>query len=197
MKSLGEFCIPFKGLKVGEHRFEFELNKAFLEAIGDEELLDVEADVEVVMTKTAQMLTFEVAMDGTAYVECDRCLDELEYPIEADDTLYVKFSEEEIEFDGEVMWLNPAEDELDLSGYIYETLLLSLPYQRTHERLEDCNQEMLARFRIVSEEEFEEIATPKENLLAGGASGDALAALKQQLEAQERKSEEGENRENE
>ena len=184
MELLSEFCIPFKGLKAGEHRFEFKLDKAFLEAIGDEELIDVEADVEVVMTKAAQMLTFQFAIDGTAYVECDRCLDELEYPIEADDTLYVKFSEEDIEFDGEVMWLNPADEELDLLGYIYETLLLSLPYQRVHESLEDCNQEMIQRFRIVSEEEFEEIATPKESSLAGGENGDALAALKRQLEAQ-------------
>ena len=187
MTALKEFCIPFKGLKSGSHHFEFKLDKAFLEAIGDEELIDVEADVEVEMTKTAQMLTFDVAIDGVAYVECDRCLDELEYPVETEDTLYVKFSEEEIEFDGEVMWLNPADEELDLAGYIYETLLLSLPYQRVHESLEECNQEMIARFRIVSEEEFEEIATPKENALAGGENGDALAALKRQMEAQEEK----------
>ena len=185
MTALKEFCIPFKGLKNGSHHFEFKLDKAFLEAIGDEELIDVEADVEVEMTKTAQMLTFEVAIDGAAYVECDRCLDELEYPVETEDTLYVKFSEEEIEFDGEVMWLNPADDQLDLSGYIYETLLLSLPYQRVHENIEECNQEMIARFKIVSEEEFEEMTEPQEKSLSGGASGDALAALKRQLEAEE------------
>lgn len=185
MTALKEFCIPFKGLKSGSHHFEFKLDKAFLEAIGDEELIDVEADVEVEMTKTAQMLTFDVAIDGVAYVECDRCLDELEYPVETEDTLYVKFSEEEIEFDGEVMWLNPADDQLDLSGYIYETLLLSLPYQRVHENIEECNQEMIARFKIVSEEEFEEMTEPQEKSLSGGASGDALAALKRQLEAEE------------
>ena len=185
MTALKEFCIPFKGLKSGSHHFEFKLDKAFLEAIGDEELIDVEADVEVEMTKTAQMLTFDVAIDGVAYVECDRCLDELEYPVETEDTLYVKFSEEEIEFDGEVLWLNPADDQLDLSGYIYETLLLSLPYQRVHENIEECNQEMIARFKIVSEEEFEEMTEPQEKSLSGGASGDALAALKRQLEAEE------------
>ena len=185
MTALKEFCIPFKGLKSGLHHFEFKLDKAFLEAIGDEELIDVEVDVEVEMTKAAQMLTFEVAISGAAYVECDRCLDELEYPVETEDTLYVKFSEEEIEFDGEVMWLNPADDQLDLSGYIYETLLLSLPYQRVHENIEECNQEMVARFKIVSEEEFDAIAEPQEKTLSGGASGDALAALKRQLEAEE------------
>lgn len=186
MSALKEFCIPFKGLKSGEHRFEYQLNKEFLEAIGDEELIDAEVDVEVVMTKAAQMLTFDIALDGVAFVECDRCLDELEFPIETEDTLYVKFSEEEIEFDGEVMWLNPADEEIDLSDYIYETLLLSLPYQRVHENLEDCNQEMIARFKIVSEEEFEEIAEPKENALAGGENGDALAALRSKLEAEEK-----------
>lgn len=186
MTALKEFCIPFKGLKSGSHHFEFKLDKAFLEAIGDEELIDVEADVNVELTKSAQMLTFEVAIDGAAFVECDRCLDELEFPVEVEDTLYVKFSEEEIEFDGEVLWLNPADEELDLAGYIYETLLLSLPYQRVHENLEDCNQEMIARFRIVSEEEFEEIAEPKENTLAGGENGDALAALRSKLVAEEK-----------
>ncbi len=181
MSALREFCIPFKGLKAGEHHFEFKVDKAFLEAVGDEELLDAEVDVDVVMTKAAQMLTFEVVLDGSAWVECDRCLDELEYPVEAEDTLYVKFSEEEIEFDGEVLWLNPADDELDLSGYIYETLLLSLPYQRVHESLEECNPEMVARFKIVSEEEFEEIAEPKENTLGGGENGNTLAALRDKL----------------
>ncbi len=186
MSALKDFCIPFKGLKSGEHRFELTIDKAFLEAIGDEEMIDAEVDVEIVMNKTAQMLIFDVALNGTACVECDRCLDELEYPVEVEDRLYVKFSEEEIEFDGEVMWLNPADDELDLAGYVYETLLLALPYQRVHESVEDCNQEMISRFRIVSEEEFEEIAEPKENSLSGGENGDALAALKRRLEMEQK-----------
>ena len=44
---------------------------------------------------------------------------------------------------------------------------------------------MIARFKIVSEEEFEEMTEPQEKSLSGGASGDALAALKRQLEAEE------------
>lgn len=186
MDALKNFGIHFKGLKAGEHEFEFELDRAFLEAMGDEELVDVDVVANVVMTKAASMLTFEVELDGTAIVECDRCLEELEYPVETSDTLYVKFSEEEYEFDGEVMWLNPADDEINLAGYIYESLLLALPYQRVHERIEDCNQEMIERFRIVSEEEFDEIAEPKEQSLAGGESGAALEALKRSLEEKEK-----------
>ncbi len=186
MDTLKNFGIHFKGLKAGKHEFEYKLDKEFLEAVGDQEMVDAEVNVSVVMTKAASMLTFEVELDGVAVVECDRCLDEIEYPVEMSDTLYVKFSEEEFEFDGEVMWLNPADEEINLADYIYESLLLSLPYQRVHERIEDCNQEMIERFRIVSEEEFEEIAEPKEQSLAGGQSGEMLAALKRSLEESEK-----------
>lgn len=181
-----DFCIPYKGLKAGEHEFEFHLDKDFLELLGDEELIDADVDVTVTMTKAASMLTFEIELEGTAVVECDRCLDELEYPVEAEDTLYVKFSEEEYEFDGEVMWLSPAESEIDLADYIYETLLLALPYQRVHERVEDCNPDMLSRFSIVSQAEFDEIAEPTEQTMAGGESGAVLAALKQSLEEEQK-----------
>jgi uncharacterized metal-binding protein YceD (DUF177 family) len=186
MDALKDFAIHFKGLKAGEHEFEYKLDKAFLEAVGDEEMVDAEVVANVVMTKAASMLTFKVSLDGTAIVECDRCLDELEYPIQTEDMLFVKFSEEEFEFDGEVMWLNPADEEINLADYIYETLLLALPYQRVHENTEDCNQDMVARFQVVTEEEFEEMTQPNESSLAGGDNGAMLAALKSKLEEEEK-----------
>lgn len=182
MDTLREFSIPLKGIKAGEHQFEFQLNKEFLEALQDDQMIDADVVATVTMTKAAAMITFEVELNGTACVECDRCLDEIEYPIEAEDTLYVKFSEEEYEFDGEVMWLNPAEEQINLAEYLYETLLLALPYQRVHDNIEDCNPEMISRFSIVSEEEFEQIAEPKEASLAAGESGQMLAALKRSME---------------
>lgn len=186
MDTLRDFSIPFKGLKAGEHEFEFQLNRAFLDAIGDEELVDVDVVAYVTMTKAASMLTFDIELDGTAIVECDRCLEEFSFPVDAGDTLYVKFSEEEYEFDGEVMWLNPADDQINLADYIYETLLLALPYQRVHENIEDCNQDMVARFQVVTEEEFEEMTQPNESSLAGGDNGAMLAALKSKLEEEEK-----------
>ena len=186
--AVGEqFVIPFKGYKVGIHEFEFPLGSDFLEAVGDEELAGIEAVAKVVMTKAANMLTFDVEVTGTVTVECDRCLDELALPVEISDTLFVKFSEDELDFDGEVMWLNPTDTEIDLMDYIYETVLLALPYQRVHERIEDCNQEMIAKFQIVSQEEFDQMAEPQNNSFAEGSAANTLAALKQQLEQNENK----------
>ena len=48
-----------------------------------------------------------------------------------------------------------------LSQYIYESICLSLPYQRVHPVGSDgksgCDPDMLARFNIVSEEEFDRL----------------------------------------
>ena len=179
-----KFIIPLNGLATGKNEFSWKVGKEFFESFDNTEVIDAELDAEVVVEKSGRYIGVDCDVFGSVMVECDRCLDELEYPIETSDTLYVKFSEEEIEFDGEVMWLNPADEEINLAGYIYESLLLALPYQRVHESVEDCNPEMIGRFSIVSEEEFNEIAEPKEQSMASGESGAALAALKRSLEEQ-------------
>ncbi len=99
------------------------------------------------------MLTLDVNVDGSVVVECDRCLEDCNVPIHYEGQLLVKFSDEVHEYDGEVMWLLPMEDEVDLTQYIYESIVLALPYQRVHPDGE-CNPDMLERFRIVSDEEF-------------------------------------------
>ena len=61
------------------------------------------------------------------------------------------------------MWLNPAEEKVPLAQYIYESIVLSLPYRKVHGTGPDgeplCDKEMLARFRIISQAEFDALET--------------------------------------
>lgn len=74
------------------------------------------------------------------------------------------------------------EDEVDLTQYIYESIVLALPYQRVHPDGE-CNPEMLERFRIVSDEEFGGIEARAEAEGRNEGEWAKLAALKEQMEA--------------
>ena len=181
MNTNKDYVIPFKGYKTGVHELEFPIDDALLESVGDEEMIGAEAVAKVTMTKGASLLTLDVTVSGEVTVECDRCLDPLRLPVEIEDTLVVKFSEDEEGFDGEVMWLNPADAELDMREWLYETVLLALPYQRVHESIEECNPEMVERFKIVSEEEFDRLAEHK-STIAEGDTADKLAELKRRLE---------------
>jgi hypothetical protein len=181
------YTIAFKGLAQGTHRFEFQVDDAFWAAHPEGEIRGGEVNVEVVLEKgaagvgsargagsaggvgsAAGAMRLEVAMRGSVVVMCDRCLEDCELPVSYGEKLAVKFSNgvEEGGVDwlnerseGDILWLNPGDGELDLEQYIYESIVLSLPLQRVHP--EDvhgqplCNPAMLGRFKIVSEEEFE------------------------------------------
>ena len=107
MNTNKDYVIPFKGYKTGVHELEFPINDALLVSVGDEEMFGAEAVAKVTMTQGASLLTLDVTVSGEVTGECDRCLDPLKLPVEFEDTLVVKFSEDEEGFDGEVLWLNP------------------------------------------------------------------------------------------
>ncbi len=161
MDILKQYAIPYKGLNIGNHHFEFDIEDRFFDAFeGSEIIRGGHALVTVWLTKAERSLTLKLTIDGEAKVICDRCLEEFMMPVHYGGTLRVLFSETEKETDGEVMWLSPNETEISLGQYIYESILLSLPYRRIHpedaEGRSQCNPEMLSRFQVVSEEEFEQ-----------------------------------------
>ena len=178
------YSIAYKGLKNGRHDFAFDVDGSLFEAFESPEIRDGACRVRVGLTRSETMLRAEVAIAGYAVVACDRCLEDCRVPVAFEGELLVKFSDEIRDYDGEVMWLSPAETEVDLSQYIYESIVLSLPYQRVHPDGE-CDPEMLGRFRIVTDEEFSAIearAAADEGSIPA-ESRSALEALKRRLEA--------------
>ena len=132
MDILKRYAIPYKGLSIGNHHFEFEVDDRFFDAFEGSEIHRGHASVSVELVKTERLLTLDFTIDGEVEVTCDRCLDEFMMPVHYAGTLQVRFSETEKESDGEVMWLSPNETELPLGQYIYESISLSLPYRKIH-----------------------------------------------------------------
>ena len=161
MGETQRYAIPYKGLKPGCHEFRFEVDGSLFEEYQSTEIKDGRCEVTVGADRSESRIVLDVAITGYVIVECDRCLEDCRIPIDFEGQLVVKFSEEVHEYDGEVMWMLPGEDQVDLKQYIYESICLSLPYQRVHpddsEGRSTCDPDMLSRFRIVSEEEFDRL----------------------------------------
>ena len=184
------YSIAYRGLKPGPHDFDFKVGRELFEAFSAGDIKDGACDVHVRLDRAETQLVIDVRITGHVVVECDRCLEDCRIPVDYDGRLLVRFSDEEREYDGDVLWLSPVEDEVDLMQYIYESIVLSLPYQRVHPEGE-CNPEMMRRFRIVSGEEFAGIEArareqAEESIPAEGLS--KLAALQAEMEAAERTS---------
>ncbi len=188
MNTLGSYDINWKGLSTGTHRFDFEADDAFFAMWEDSPVRGGMVSAGVDLTRSASMLRLAVKITGTVVVECDRCLGDLELPVDYDGVLTVKFSDETDEYDGEVMWISPSQDTISLAQYIYESVVLGLPYRRVHgtdaEGRPLCDEDMLSRFSIISEEEFERIEHDTAKLSESPGSED-LARLKDALEKEE------------
>ncbi len=176
------FSIAYKGLKPGVYTYDFEVDSSLFEAFESTEIKSGACQVRVELRRLETMLDMAVEVVGRVVVPCDRCLEDCEVPIAYEGNLVVKFSSEEQEYDGEVMWLTPADDEVNLAQYIYESVVLSLPYQRVHPEGE-CDSEMLKRFTVVSTEELEamEKRVEAENSSLSQENRAQLEALKAQM----------------
>ena len=183
MEETQRYSIVFKGLKNGHHEFRFEVDESLFEAFENSGIKGGACEVQVDLNREESQLVLDVSISGHVVVACDRCLEDCRIPVDFEGRLLVKFSDEVREYDGEVLWLLPGEEQVDLAQYIYESIVLSLPYQRVHPEGE-CNPEMLKRFRIVSDSEFsaiEERAASREHNEGEWAK---LAALREQMIAE-------------
>ena len=184
MEQIGLYTIAFKGLKNGEHTFDFQVDNALFEAFETEEIKGGDCNVRANLVRSESMLELNITIEGEVICECDRCLEDCPIAIDYEGDLVVKFSDETDYYDGDVMWISPADDVVDLTQYIYESIVLSLPYSRVHEEGE-CNPDMMARFRVISNAEFEALEAQAEQQSPRGIDGgdfNKLAALKAQME---------------
>lgn len=190
MDATNRYAIAWKGLKNGSYRFDFKVDTSLFEAFESSEIKAGDLSVSVLLERGESMLSLQTSIRGTVTVACDRCLEDCRLPVAFDGQLLVRLSDEVHDYDGEVMWISPAQTHVPLAQYIYESILLSLPYRRVHPEGE-CDADMLNRFRIVSEEEFEEIERKAETESdASPLDGDALAKLSSLRERIEKENEE-------
>ncbi len=88
-------------------------------------------------------MELEVEISGEVEVECDRCCDIYAQEVEYSGRLVAKISEQEGEYDGDIIWLSPRDAKLELAQWIYESIILGLPIQRVHPDILDCNAEVV------------------------------------------------------
>ena len=152
MKS--RYLIDYMSLSSGLHTFDFEVDGSLFAEMESNEIKGGDCKVHVCVNVSETKLDVNVMISGVVVVECDRCLEDCNMPIDYSGQLLVRFSDLQHDYDGDVMWIAKG-DQLSLKQYIYESIVISLPYRRVHEE-GGCNPEMMARFTIMNDEESSE-----------------------------------------
>ncbi|CAH8286574.1 uncharacterized metal-binding protein YceD (DUF177 family) [Mariniflexile fucanivorans] len=172
MKPLKEFTIPFVGLKIGKHQFEYKIEQTFFEYFEYEEFNDVNVDVNLILDKKSTLLELNFKISGFVNVNCDVTNEPYNQTIENEFDLVVKFGDEyNDEFD-DILIVPHGTYEVNVQQYIYELIVLSVPIKRIHPGVEDgtLDSEILKKLEELSpklkeEKETEEDIDPRWNTL--------------------------------
>jgi uncharacterized metal-binding protein YceD (DUF177 family) len=153
---LDQYIIPFSGLALGNHEFDFHIGKAFFENIEYSEINGGDVNIHIIMDRQERMLTLHINIEGTVLVPCDRCLDLFNYPVSGQELLIFKFGEDYHEESAEVIIIPRTEHRINLAHILYEMIYLLLPYQKIHPDDADgnstCDPEILKRLESLQPE---------------------------------------------
>lgn len=151
-----EFLIPFVGLKIGKHLFDFEVGNSFFESMEYSIIEQGNVKVTLELDKKETMMIALFHAEGTINTLCDRCNTPMDLEIDGGYKLIYKFGLEEEE-DEMLVVLHPDSYQVDITNPIYELITTQLPLRVLHDEGE-CDEEMweLIQQHIVNPEEDED-----------------------------------------
>ena len=154
VKSNKAYNIPFVGLNLGDHKFEYDITDTFFDSI-DYSIIDKgNVRVELLLEKKETMLVGNFSLHGVVETNCNRCNDPCDIKIEGEHRLVYKFGTEPSD-DESLIMVYPEEFEINVQETILELITVSLPARAVHKK-GACNEEMielLNEYILVSDDE--------------------------------------------
>ncbi|HKL35702.1 MAG TPA: DUF177 domain-containing protein [Salegentibacter sp.] len=137
MRNLAAYTIPFVGLKLGKHQFEYEIDNEFFEHFEYDDLNSSNVKIDLLLEKKTTMMELTFKASGSVNVNCDITNEPYDQPIEGSLFLVIKFGDEFNDENEDLLILPHGEFEVNVQQYIYELIVLSIPLKRVHPGVED------------------------------------------------------------
>ncbi len=165
MKHPREFEIAWMGLKPGVHEYQYELGDRFFgELDAPAEYSNWNVVVKLRFDRQATFFQLHFDVGGKVTVACDRCGDLFPLQLWDEFNLLIKLSGDEeavtAEEDADMVFIPRSETVINISEWLYEFSLLSVPLQRLHPDSPDgqpgCNPQALQLLGKLAEPHPEE-----------------------------------------
>ncbi len=155
MRGLNPFVINFAGLKRGKHSFSFVIDIKFFEGFDYFDFKSVELETKLEFEKQERMLHLFFETKGEISVPCDLSMEYFEMPILSKLNLAVKFGKIYNDESDEILILPHGSYQMDISHYIYEMVVLSVPLRKIHPGIKDgsLNSEILVKLKLLDPKE--------------------------------------------
>ena len=149
MCSLEQFKIDLKALTEEVTSLDYELDNSYFAALSDAEIKGGSLHVSGSIRKAVGFFELLFDINGTVRIPCDRCLDDMDQPIETNLRLVAKLVSRDLIGEGsrtptedDVVMVEESDGVLDIAWFIYESIALAVPIQHVHQP-GDCNDAMM------------------------------------------------------
>lgn len=159
MNRLKDFQIDIFNLGLKLHEFEFAIDDRIF-AVHEQGIIEKgQGKCLVELEKSATMMNLKFHIEVTVNLTCDRSLDEFDYPIKIDESLIIKFGEENYSLSEDVLVIRQDTPSINLAEYIYEFIMLAVPMKKLHPRYEATEEDEPELIYTSSEENTTEDET--------------------------------------
>jgi len=156
VRTLDRYRIELKKLApAASIQIDYVLDNEFFEAVEGQEIRKGKVNVSISIVGASSAFELNFHLQGSIVGVCDRCLEDMEIPIETENRLVVALGEAFTEISDEYIIISEEEGYLNVAWYLYEFIALSIPIQHIHEQGE-CNELMAAKLRELSVDEYRE-----------------------------------------
>jgi len=148
---LGKFDlykVDLKNMQQDILELEYRLDNQFFANIDGEDVQKGKVNVSLKIAKSSIGGTFNLSfsLNGIIIIPCDRCLDDMEFPIETTARLIVKFGNDYSEESDEIIIIPETEGIINLAWFLYEFVALAIPIKHIHGPGK-CNKQMSSKLR--------------------------------------------------
>lgn len=145
MAKFAQYNIPLKDLQEEGQTIEFVLDNDYFKRIDSPEVQRGTVKATVKARKKANIFDLAFELDGVVQIPCDRCLDDMDQPIQYKDKLQVKFGEYFSE-EGDIVVVPETDGAINIAWFLYEFIVLNIPIKHVHQPGE-CNKTMVSKLK--------------------------------------------------
>ena len=125
----------------GTQTFEYHLGKQFFVNMESADIHDADLTVSLTVDHKGELYNLDFQIEGTVTLICDRCLDDLIFPIATSYAISVKYGEDYNDDSDDLLVIPESDSYLNVAYMIYDTVALAVPIKHVHP-LGKCNRAM-------------------------------------------------------
>ncbi|MCL2649439.1 MAG: DUF177 domain-containing protein [Candidatus Azobacteroides sp.] len=155
MGKFDPYKVDLKNMSTDVQTIEYRLDNIFFSIIGADEIQKGKLVVHLTVKKISMMYELDFRIDGIVVIPCDRCLDDMDFAVDTNNRLIVKFGKEFAEESDEIIVIPEDEGEINVAWFIYEFIILTIPIKHVHAPGK-CNKTMTSKLKKHSAKRAEE-----------------------------------------